>query len=323
MIDYENLLKKTRIYTSLKEEAKTNSLSHCLMIISEDEIACKNLCRLIARMLLCPNDDCGWCSDCKEVELLVHPNLIVPQELNVDGLKDFMPRCYSVTDGKLKVALIESFQDIQLREQNRLLKLIEEPAKDTIFIMGVTKISAVLDTIKSRATKLIIDSFSKDELREALSTKFDDYNIEKALMFADGSLTKAVNIIGNISFIDCYTTMLNIFNDMQKSSGLLELTTRVPLKNKKTVKERCELLRKYLDAFEIIIKQVVEYKTHINEDVDDIIKEVSEKYNMATLVNVEDLIIEAKQKAENFCDAEGVFYQLLMDILEVKFKCQL
>ena len=110
---------------------------------------------------------------------------------------------------------------------------------------------------------------------------------------------------------------------MNKSTGLLELTSQVPLKSKKTAKERCELLRKYLDAFEIVVKQVVEYKSHINEDVDDIIKEVSEKYNMATLVNVEDLILQAKEKTEFYCDAEGIFYQLLMDILEVKFKCQL
>lgn len=323
MIEFENLLKKTRIYNALKEDAKNNSLSHCIMVISEDEIACRNLCKLLARMLICEHDDCGVCLDCKQVEKGMHPALIVPEALNVDRLKEFMPKCYTVTDGKLKIALIENFQDIMLKEQNRLLKLVEEPAKDTIFIMGVTKPANVLETIKSRATKYYIESFSREDLKEALIARFGPYNADKAIMFADGSITKAMNIITNASFIDCYNTMLNIFLYMERSSGLLELVAQVPLKSKKAGKDRCELLRKYLDAFEIIVKQVVEYKTHINEDVDETIVEISKKYNMATLVNVEDLIIHAKQKTELYCDAESTFYQLLMDILEVKFKCQL
>ena len=323
MIEFENLLKNTKIYKTLKEDAKNNSLSHCIMIISEDEMACTRLCRLIARMLLCESDDCGWCKDCRGVESGIHPSLIIPENLLAQGIKDFIPRCYTVSEGKLKVALIENFQDIALKEQNKLLKLIEEPATNTVFIMGVTKISAVLDTIKSRATKLTIDPFTKDELREALLEKFDEYNVDKALAFAEGSLTKAAGIIGSASFIDCYNTMLNIFNDMQKSSGLLEIVARIPLKTKKTIKEKCELLMKYLDAFEIVLKQVVEYKAGINLDVDEVVKQINDKYNMATLVNVEDLIIGAKEKIENYCDPDGVLYQLLMDILEVKFKCQL
>ena len=323
MIEFESLLKNTKIYKTLKEDASHNSLSHCIMVISEDEIACKSLCRLIARMLLCEHDDCGWCNDCREVERGVHPALIMPDALTSQGLKDFIPRCYTVSDSKIKVALIDSFQEIALKEQNKLLKLIEEPAGDTVFIMGVTKISAVLDTIKSRATKLTIDLFTKEELREALLEKYDEYNVDKALAFAEGSLTKAKYIIDNASFIDCYNTMLNIFNDMQKSTGLLEIVGRIPLKTKRTSKEKCELLTKYLDAFEIVLKQVVEYKAEINLDVDEVVKQISEKYNMATLVNVEDLIIGAKEKLQNYCDADGVLYQLLMDILEVKFKCQL
>ena len=323
MIEYEDLLKQTRIYTTLKEEAKTGSLSHCIMIISEDEIACRNLCRLIARMLLCENDDCGFCKTCRNVESGLHPSLIIPDSLLAQGIKDFIPRCYTVTEGKLKVALIEDFQEIAQREQNRLLKLIEEPEKDTVFIMGVTKITSVLDTIRSRATKLTLDPFTNKELRDALSYKYDDYVIDKAIAFAEGSLTKAIGIIDNTNFIGCYNTMLNIFHDMERSSGLLEIVARVPLRTKKTVKEKCEMLEQYLDAFEIVLKQVLEYKSGINTEVDDTIKQISDKYNMATLVNVEDLILDTKQKAENFCDAEGALYQLLMDILEVKFKCQL
>ena len=322
MLEFENPLKETKIYKTLKKDFKESNLSHCIMIISEDSVACTNLCKIIARMLLCEHDDCGMCKTCIQVEKGLFPSLIVPQNLTADGLRDFIAACYKKVDTNIKVALISNFQDIDAREQNRLLKLIEEPAGDTIFIMGVTKVSAVLETIKSRATKYTIEQFDDAALKNALLDHYDSYSVEKAMAFSEGSIEKAQKIIANPEFIDSYNTMLRIFNDMQKSSGLLEMVARTNIRNKRTFSDKINALERYLDAFEEVLRQVVEYKSGLNTNADDIIKQISDKYNMATLVNVEDLIIESKKKADANCDPEGVFYQLLMDILEVKFKCQ-
>jgi len=322
MIDFENLLKNTKVYQTINKDFKSKSLGHCIMIISEDSIAVKNTCRLIARMLLCSEDNCGTCKTCKQVENGIHPSLIIPQALNSEGLKEFIPRCYKSVDTDIKVALIDSFQDIDAREQNKLLKLIEEPSGDMVFIMGVTKISAILDTIKSRATKFVIEPFDENELKEALLTKFDSYNVEKAMAFAEGSIQRVVDIIANPDFISSYSTMLEIMDGMQKSGGLLEMVNKTNLKTKRTLEEKKNALAMYLDALEIIIKQSIEYQTGVNTSVDDIIVSISQKYNTATLVNVEDLVIDALKKADSNCDPDGTFYQLLMSILEVKFKCQ-
>ena len=126
MIAYENLLKKTRVYEALKQDVKLGNISHCIMVVSEDEIACKALCKLLARMLLCDNDDCGICKSCKDVENDVHEGVLRPLSLNAEGLKDFIASSYRAVDSKAKVLLIDNFQDIALNEQNRLLKLIEE-----------------------------------------------------------------------------------------------------------------------------------------------------------------------------------------------------
>ena len=323
MIPYENLLKKTRVYETLKKDVDSNNLSHCIMLVSEDEVACKNLCKLLARMLLCDNGDCGMCKSCKDVENDVHEAVIVPEALNVDGIKDFIATSYKVVDSKVKILLIDNFQDIALKEQNRLLKLIEEPVGNTIFIIGVTHLAAVLETIKSRATKYTIAPFEEGDLRRALLDNYDSYNVDKALKFADGSLTKAINMMDNISFIDSYNFVLNTLNELDNSAYLLDIIAKCGLKNKRTFNDKKELLLKYLSAFEIVVKQVLEYKSGIVKETEDIIKEIETKYNMATLINVEDLVLKAVENTQNNCDPDGVFYQLLMDILEVRFKCQI
>ena len=323
MIAYENLLKKTRIYETLKQDIELGNLSHCIMIVSEDEIACKTLCKLITRMLLCKNGDCGICKSCKDVENDVHEAVITPEALNADGLKDFIARSYKAVDADVKVLLIDNFQDIALKEQNRLLKLIEEPVGDAIFVIGVTHLAAILETIKSRATKYSLAPFDEEDLKQALLEKFDSYNVEKALKFADGSLTKAIYMMDNISFIDSYNFALNTMNELNNSAYLLDIVAKSSIKNKRTFNEKKEQLLKYLSAFELVLKQLIEYKSGINKDVEDIIKEIDTKYNMATLVNIEDLVLKAVENTQNNCDPDGAFYQMLMDILEVRFKCQI
>ncbi len=323
MIKFEKLLKETKVYKTLSNEAKEGKISQCVMIVSEDEVACQNLCLLIARMLLCEKDNCGKCKSCSQVENGVHPSLIKPESLNAEGLKDFVPLCFKKVDTRYKVLLISNFEDIKLSEQNRLLKLIEEPTENTVFIIGVSNINSVLETIKSRAAKYTLDRFDDEALKEALLDEYDAYNVEKAMAFAEGSITNAINIIVNPDFIVAYENIAGILNDMQKSGGLLEMVNRIPFRSCREFDEKKKLLVRHLDAFELVLKQVFENKTEVKENSDDIIKQISEKYNVKTLVNVEDLVIDAKRKADLNCDPEGIFYQLLMSILEVKFKCQL
>lgn len=323
MIPYENLLKKTRVYETLKQDVAQGNVSHCIMVVSEDEIACKSLCKLITRMILCENGDCGICKSCKDVENNVHEGVIIPLALNADGLKDFIAKSYIAVESKAKVLLIDNFQDIALKEQNRLLKLIEEPIGNAVFVIGVTHLAAVLETIKSRATKYTLAPFTNDEIKQALLERYDAFSVDKALKFADGSLTKAIGIIDNISFIDSYAFALNTMNELNNSAYLLDIVAKSSIKNKRTFNEKKDQLLKYLNGFEIVLKQLIEYKSGVNQEVEDIIKEIDKKYNMATLVNVEDLIIKSVENAQNNCDPDGILYQLLMDILEVRFKCQI
>ena len=109
MLEFENPLKETKIYKTLKKDFKESNLSHCIMIISEDSVACTNLCKIIARMLLCEHDDCGMCKTCIQVEKGLFPSLIVPQNLTADGLRDFIAACYKKVDTNIKVALISNF----------------------------------------------------------------------------------------------------------------------------------------------------------------------------------------------------------------------
>lgn len=322
MIQFEELLKKTKIYNTIALDKRNNSLSHCIMIVSEDEIACKNLCMLVTRLLLCNNNDCGKCKDCVEVENLVHPSLLVLENTNAEGIRDFISKCYLQAEGSLRVALIENFHEIDKKEQNKLLKILEEPGDNTIFVLGVTKISAVLETIKSRATKMYIESFDRNELiNELINFGFDSDATKKAVLFSEGSLTNALNILSNEKFIDFYSTFLDILLSMENSKMMLDSLAKLKIKEKDR-NENKENALLYLNVLEIILKQTLEYLTNQKIETDEYIVKVAQKFNISTLVNIEELIIDARRKIDLFCDVDGVMSALLMSILEVRYKCQ-
>jgi DNA polymerase-3 subunit delta' len=85
------------------------------------------------------------------------------------------------------------------KEGNKLLKLIEEPPSDTIFIMVAEDEEAILSTILSRTQLIKIPSLENDEIKNAL---VNNYHIEeeKASQIAavsEGNYREALQLAQN------------------------------------------------------------------------------------------------------------------------------
>ena len=85
------------------------------------------------------------------------------------------------------------------KEGNKLLKLIEEPPPDTIFIFVAEDEQAILPTILSRTQLIKIPSFTDAEIKKSLIEK---YNIapekaEQAAAISEGNLREALQILEN------------------------------------------------------------------------------------------------------------------------------
>ena len=67
MTTTERLLRSTSPYLTVTEDKKKGALSHCYLILSDDDIARKGLCRLAAKVALCPNGGCDACDVCEKI----------------------------------------------------------------------------------------------------------------------------------------------------------------------------------------------------------------------------------------------------------------
>lgn len=85
-----------------------------------------------------------------------------------------------------RVAIVEDADKMTTEAQNGLLKLIEEPAQNTVVILMVHDISKLLDTIKSRCQMIKILPISKAEAEEYAKSKGTEQGEIKKLYTLSG-----------------------------------------------------------------------------------------------------------------------------------------
>ena len=100
------------------------------------------------------------------------------KEFLVQQAKETVAKAYVASDELNYIILISpSFSDVV---QNRLLKILEEPPKNKIFIIITESKSAILDTIKSR---MPITVLQENKSEDTFDLDIENLNLEKVYKF--------------------------------------------------------------------------------------------------------------------------------------------
>lgn len=107
-------------------------------------------------------------------------------EIPIDAVREMIRSLRLKTAGRRRVVLIDEAQTLSEEAQNALLKSIEEPPDNTLFIMTVITQSGVLPTIASRSRKLNVLAAGRDEAMDYFED-FDAKDIDSAWSLTRGS----------------------------------------------------------------------------------------------------------------------------------------
>lgn len=203
--------------------------------------------------------------------------------------------------------------------QNKLLKTLEEPQKAVSIFLGVGSESAILDTVKSRTKKITLDRFSAGDIKDALiSSGVADGNATIAAACADGMLWRAKEISSNSAFSETFDRAIFILNNLKKSSDVASFL------NDKTLDK--DNLPVFLDALSIVLRDMIAAKTDKNlimsKHKEWEIETLSKGFSLDALSNILYLVNEERKKLSFYVGSTGVVENLLLGILEVKYKCQ-
>ena len=101
-------------------------------------------------------------------------------------------------EGGYKVMIIWMAEKMNPEASNKLLKLLEEPADKTVFLLVVEDENALLDTIKSRCQILRFPPLSEKAIKEALIARgLAEAEATKIALRTQGNFNKALQLMDN------------------------------------------------------------------------------------------------------------------------------
>jgi len=138
------------------------------------------------------------------------------QAIITAGESDELVRSLSLksSQGGYKVSIIWLPERMNLECANKLLKLIEEPPSQTVFIMACEEPDRLLDTIRSRVQRIDVKPLKPADIEQALVQRraIDPAMARKVARMAAGSWLKALQQLQagteNEMFLDLFATVM-------------------------------------------------------------------------------------------------------------------
>lgn len=149
---------------SVRSAARRGQLSHAVILTGEGDKP--SAARFIAAAHLCRGEGerpCLRCNACRKVMEGIHPDVTEVKdadrkELAVDTVRALRQDVYiRPNEGERKVYLFTDCAQLNERDQNVLLKIVEEGPPYAAFVFCTDTLHALLPTIRSRCVELRLD----------------------------------------------------------------------------------------------------------------------------------------------------------------------
>lgn len=174
--------------------------------------------RIVAKAINCLNAkedngiiiSCDKCTSCNSLGNNNHPDIIEIDAASATGVDDVRQIIdsaeYKPLIGKFKVYIIDEVHMFSKNAFNALLKILEEPPSQVVFILATTEINKIPPTILSRCQKFALRRLSSEEIyglikkiSEKEKIESEDKALELISIKADGSARDALSLLDQAS----------------------------------------------------------------------------------------------------------------------------
>ena len=159
---FSELLGQDHIVRILQHQIATNTVSHAYLFCGTRGTGKTTTARILAKALNCTAEDgpvpCGVCPNCRAIAEGSFMDVIeidAASNNKVDNIRELRESVkYPPSVGRKKVYIIDEVHMLTTGAFNALLKTLEEPPEDVVFILATTNPEKVPQTVLSRCMRL-------------------------------------------------------------------------------------------------------------------------------------------------------------------------
>lgn len=199
----EEVVGQEHIKKALRNAIELDKISHAYLFTGPRGTGKTSTARIFAKSLNCKEgptiNPCGVCENCIDITNSTPMDVIeidAASNRKVEDAQNILEKVmYAPVNSRYKIYIIDEVHMLSTTAFNALLKTLEEPPKNVIFILATTEVHKVLDTIKSRCQRFDFKRITTDDIVKHLRYIADN---EKINITDDALFTIAKNSAGGM-----------------------------------------------------------------------------------------------------------------------------
>ncbi|MFH0401885.1 DNA polymerase III subunit gamma/tau [Streptococcus sp. A23] len=207
---FEEMVGQEVVATTLKQAIEQEKISHAYLFSGPRGTGKTSAAKIFAKAMNCPNQVNGEpCNDCYICRAITEGSLEDVIEIDaasnngVDEIRDIRDKStYAPSLATYKVYIIDEVHMLSTGAFNALLKTLEEPTENVVFILATTELHKIPATILSRVQRFEFKSIKVTDIQghlAAILTKeglaFDSQALTVIARRAEGGMRDALSIL--------------------------------------------------------------------------------------------------------------------------------
>ncbi len=291
---FDDLLGQEHIIKILQNQIDSGNVGHAYLFCGTRGTGKTTTARLLAKALNCTGKGrkpCGCCPECKAIasgDFLDVVEMDAASNNSVDDIRALRESVnFPPVSGRTKVYIIDEAHMLSVQAANAFLKTLEEPPKDTVFILATTDPNKLPSTILSRCMRLdfrrvpekkISESFAK--ICKEIGVDADPDALSLIAANADGSVRDGLSLLERCVAGSGRLTR----DDVLLLLGIAGIETYIEITDKVMAKDRAgalNVLAKVLSEGKEVLQFAKDWVEHIRDLM--LIKYADDPQNMINL----------------------------------------
>jgi len=210
-----------RLLSLLKQNLKERNIAHAYLLTGPRHIGKGTLAVNIAQAMNCDASEppCGQCHSCRRIAQEKHADVILTHlnlnaEISIDTIRELQHLAnLPPYEGKYKVFIIDDAEYLSIEAANCLLKILEEPPPNVIWLLLASEENRLLPTVISRCQRLEFKPLPMKEIQKILVDQYDIAPNKANLLarLSHGCLGWAISAVKDDNLLSQRTQNINKF----------------------------------------------------------------------------------------------------------------